>query len=339
MPATMRLLMLAILAITLASGAARGDGGVIELRSVARLSAGSAVTLGDVAVLTGEAASLAGIVLAEAGDARTAVTLAEVREAIKDHGLRASGGLVVRGASCRLVRLSAQLEEQPAEQEAAPAEMPRAAPGTVRWHIERTLLRVLAVPAERLKLTWDPRDHEFLESSTIGRSVLARPIGTSKQMPVSVTVYEQDRLVERRVLRVEVLILREAAVATAALSRGAVLEAERLRSEARWVGPDEPTVDYSRALGMVLRSPVSAGEVISQRVIEPPIVVERGQIVEVHCVSGTIVIVEQARAMRDAVLGEVIRFESIDGRRRTFDARVDGPGIAMLAGVGTGETP
>ena len=335
----MRLLMLLMgLAIALAATAARGES-VIELRSVARLPAGSAVTLGDVAVLTGAASPLGSLVLAEAGDGRTTVTLAEVRQAIRESGTLSRSGVVVRGSSCRIVRLAPLATEQPVEADEKPAELPSAAPGTVRWHIERTLLRVLGVPMDRLKLTWDQRDHEFLESNTLGRSVLARPIGNSQQMPVSITVYEQDRLIERRVLRVEVLILRETAVAATALSRGSVLEADRLRSESRWVGPGEPTVAFGEAVGMVLRSPVSAGEVISQRVVEPPIVIERGQIVEVHCVSGTIVIVEQARAMRDAVVGEVIRFESIDGRRRTFDARVDGPGIAMLAGVGSGEAP
>lgn len=315
-------------------------GGTIELRPVARVQADGPVTLGDVAVLTGDAEVLVSLVVQERADGDT-VALAAVREIVNRSSQLAPSALTFRGSTCRLIVLRPRTIENPNTKDEATEATPTAVPDTVQWHIERSLMRALGVPADRLRLAFDPRDREMLRQSTIGRSVLARPLGMSSQTPVSLTIYEGaaegDRLVERRVLRVGVLILRDAAVATRALSRGAVLDASKVRAEQRWIGPGQTTVPLKDALGLVLRSPVNAGQAIGERVVQQPVLVERGQIIEVHCVIGTVQIVERARALRDATKGQVIAFESIDGKRRTFDARVERTGVAMLV-TGARET-
>jgi len=80
----------------------------------------------------------------------------------------------------------------------------------------------------------------------------------------------------------------------------------------------------------VLRSVVRPGEPIETSAIEAPILIDRGEIVVVHCIAGTIIIEQRARAKGRGRDGEVIAFESLDSPRRIFSARVSGPGRAVV---------
>ena len=71
--------------------------------------------------------------------------------------------------------------------------------------------------------------------------------------------------------------------------------------------------------------------------VEAPIVIKRGDLVNIHCISGSILIeLQRMRARRDGREGETIEFESADGKRTRLQARVSGPGRAVIVATSVG---
>lgn len=310
--------------------------GTVELRRSARVSADMPVRLGDIARLDGAATALADVVIVRDPSVRTTggrswfeIEIEAVRKAIESSGSTSPGRVALRGGRCA-VRVLEPAGESDASAGASASEPQIIDEGpTVRAQIRRRLARLFGVDPSELRLDFDDRDSALLSMNTLGRTVEIRSLGASDRMPLGVTVYEGDRVAASGTVRVGVLIRRSVLVASEGLRRGATVRADELVREERWVSPGVRPATMDQATGSVARSRLSPGDMIERTDIEPPLVVRRGDVVWVHCVSGSIVLREKARARAQGREGDVIEFESMDSSNRKFSARVDGPGRAV----------
>lgn len=329
-------LMLASLCCALAC---RADS--ITLRPVLRVDPGTtAITLGQIATLDGPVAqSLADTEVAkltpESGT-WTTVDVAHVRELLKPKKDLDWSLLAIHGLSTQIRRLDPP--KAPVSKEPEPEPEHADSGPNLRLAIVRRLTDIFAVDADHLRLKFDDRDEKTLALSTIGRVVDIQPLGSGDRIPISVHVYEGDKLVTTATLRVQIEILRHVAIATGALRRGEQLAASDFSTEDRWLPPSEQPVDPETAAGQAIRQRVNPGEIINQGDLQPPVVVKRGELVMVHCINSSFVVKLTARALSDGRNDEVIQFETLEPdrrQRRTLVARLSGPGTAIATSIGT----
>jgi flagella basal body P-ring formation protein FlgA len=105
--------------------------------------------------------------------------------------------------------------------------------------------------------------------------------------------------------------------------------------EQRWLSPSMAAAGEG-AIGQVVRGRIGAGEVVLGRDVEPPMVARRGDVVSVDCLAGGLVVRTTARATENGREGEVITLQALNSKR-TFRARMDGPGRAVLLADGPAE--
>lgn len=310
----------------------------IVLRTLVRVPGTAGATLGEIADVVGpEAGALSSLVLVtpeqlRAGSAR--VDLAGVRSAVEKAGKVNMGRITFSGSSC-LVKVAAA-EPKPAatvEKPAAPRpEAAGAARDTVRAHVEQRIAESLGVELADLRLSFEDR-RNVLGVSAVGKTVAVKPTGTGDPMPLSVRVYQGDALLHEASVRATVLVRRRVAQARQVLAKGSTASAEMLETLEQWLPPSTLPATPEQIAGNVLRSRVDAGKIIMVRDIEPPLVVQRGDIVNIDCLAGTVVVSTTARAKEPAREGDTIQFQSLTSKK-LFAARVSGPGRAVLLSEG-----
>lgn len=332
--------MLAIVAIGMCVAAPAHGHGTIVLKAAARVPADAPVVLADVASLLGaEAEALARVVVVPAaergivGRGGERVDAERVRAAIDlwapgaGQGPVNWGRLTLGGGTCVILpplsTPAAHVQHIPA------AEAPEA--GTVRGVIAARLGLLLSASRADLKLAFDEADREFLDLAASGRTVDVRPTGMSERMPLAVTVYETTgaKIVAARTVRVGAQVRRSVVLAAAAKRRGELIGPGDVKTEERWAGPEASVLPLEKAIGAVVKSRLVPGEPVTARDIEPPIVVDRGDLVSVHCVSGLVVVRTTARALGEARDGETVKLQSLTDEHRTFYGRMDGRGRAV----------
>ncbi len=330
---------MAAAAVALLSLARPSLGQTVTLLGAARIDPSGPVLLGDIAHIEGEGAeALAGVVIVEDPARELAlsngplmVRLDRVRESIERSGKARRSTLALQGRSCVIVPIR-RVEAGPSlekveEDKPDPSHLGRP---TVRGGIERYLLDIFGVRPSEARFSFEDRDEAFLAETTIGRHMAVRRVGSSARVPVAVTVYDGESIVASGTVRVTVLLKRDVLVATRPVSRGVRLDSGVVRAETRWVPPTIDPAPADEAIGSVLVDPRVEGQIVERRNLEPPVMVRRGDIVKIHCVAGTVVIELDARARTDGREGDVIEFEPMDGTRRRINARVSGPGQAVV---------
>ena len=324
-------------------------GAGIALRPAVRAVADRALTLADVADLSGaEAEALAGVVVHAglgAGE-RGVVRMRDVRAALDAHGVN-WGRISVRGSECELVVAAApKTERAPAAERSAPEPRHQTVSAsdspTVRTEVAGTLANLFGVALEDLQIAFDDADGALLATGGEGRRIEVQPAASpsASRIPLNVWVYEGDRVVVSGQIRADVRVRRDAVIATAALRRGQTISAGDVTLETLWTEPSAgaPIASLEEAVGQVSRTRIPAGTAIRADHIERAMVVKRGDLVTVHCVSGGIVVKAPARAQSDGRDGEVIEFK-LDKSKRPFLARISGAGRAvMVSGSGGGAT-
>ncbi len=321
----------------------------ITLRRSLRIEPGQPVTLADVCVLDGyDALALRHLELIEPGELKTGdrrdLTVSDVRLAIDEHDSVHWGRLTLTGGRCVvLVPDDRPLPQAQAAESVPDSPGPQPVSGEgddVRAHVVRVIASTLSVRDTDLRLGFDPRDEGVLETSTVGRFVHAQPTGSSDKLPVRVMVYEGDRIIIDETVRVEVLVRRRVALVSAPIRRGDEIEQQQVKTGEQWLRPSEPVAPMQDVVGSAARSRLDPGDVVLKSHVEPPVVVERGDIVTVQCISGGVLLQLAARAMKSARDGEIIPFERIDGTPGQFMARMNGRGRAVTVAISTeGEAP
>ncbi|MBL9031225.1 MAG: flagellar basal body P-ring formation protein FlgA [Phycisphaerae bacterium] len=329
-----------IVGLALASAAAGQS--TIELRAAARVEASAPVTLERVAVLTGpEARALAGTVVLGAGATATTLGVEQVREILEQGGAGGGGGrvnwgrVVLRGASCRLIRVESG---RAGAKEAAPKppalEVPRA--GTVRAGIESRLRSMAGVEAGDIRVTFSPGDEDILGLSADGRTLEVRVGSVSERLPLAVALYDRDRVVAERTIRVGVEVRREVLTARGAIRRGHVLTEGDVALEARWAawdGREGMALTRADVAGRTARRALAAGEAIDAESLVQPMAARKGEIIQVRSVAGSVVVTTKARALAAARVGELTPCEGLEGGP-TFLARMDSPGRGIVSSEG-----
>lgn len=311
---------------------------VVTLRSSARVEPGDPVRLAQLATIRGpDAEALQRVRVLESprahlsgGPGHAEIPVTRVRSAIASDGSVPLGRVLIRGRACVVGPRVEKRVPQPEAEAGVGSDRPAPAGPTVRAHVEALIRTLLGARDEELKLTWDEHDASLLSMSTIGRAVHVRRVGSSARMPIAVRLYEGERVVASGTVRVGVRVRRDVLVARSTIRRGESIGPTVVSRQEQWLESDVTPAPVDTTVGLVAAGTIEAGEVITRRATERPILVERGDIVEVHCISGSILIQDRARALDDGREGEAILFESVDGKRRRFAARVDTPGRAVM---------
>lgn len=342
MPFSQRRIVFAVIgALAALPDAAHGD--TVTLRRAARALPGAGVTLAQIAELEGpEAQRFADLVVVppDADQAlleRDELTMAGLRAALDRAGAN-WGRLSLRGLTCILQfgdrRVGASSESEKADSSSREhAVVDLTGPGTVRTRVAALLARLYGVNPDDLRVLFSEHDDDLLNMAEAGRRIDVQPAAnaTSSRFSLIVWVYEGDLLIESRAIRADVRLHKDVIVLTADLNRGDSIRPNHLRAETMWIEPVGPSLISSvdQAAGSIARRRLSGGTTLRVDHIESPILVTRGDLVTVHCLSGGVVVKAKARARTDGRDGDTIELQ-LAGSKNTFAARVAGAGRVVV---------
>lgn len=313
--------------------------------------AAAQITLAEIADLTGpESTSLGGLIIARpkwtASDRSVGVPLSRVRDVLSAAGVH-WGRVTLTGSTCR-VSLAGSNSPRPVTTPgpnarpittSEPAQA--SAAGTLRRAVTDRLCALFGVAQMDLRAAFDDRDAAMLDEAVAGRRVDVIPgaTGQSPRLPVSVQVYDSDRLVLDRSLIVQIEVRRPVVLAKSAVARGQVIGEADVESVSRWGPPtSRPSLSIDKVVGMVASARLVPGQVVTLEQAQGPVIVRRGEMVTVHVLSGSVTVRTRARAMSSARDGELVTLK-VEGSDRTFQARMNGPGRAVVMLSPTSDAP
>lgn len=326
--------------LMLLASAASADMVRVTLRGSARVPAGQPVTLDHVATVDG-GPSFAATVIVPMDDTRRTqadgwieVTARDVFNALDLPRAR----VMLRGTACRVRLMEAAPPPMVLKRNEAGKLVEIFDGPILRDHIQARVAAELSVVDEDLRLDFAESDAKLIRTATAGLTVEIQPLGLSGDMPVAVTLYDGDKIVLSETIRVTAEVRKSVLIAARPIERRSPIERDDYTAERRWIQPTLVPATPADMDSATARAALAPGETIEARHVEPPIVVERGDVVSVRCVAGSIVAKIAARALEDGRDGDRIRFEPINGGRR-FQATVNGPGRAVLASSTAQENP
>lgn len=337
------------IALAIAATAARAQDALTLLRT-ARVEPGRPVLLGDVARLDGPSAErLASLVLIQSPEAEPAdaagwfhLGLDRVREVLEAELGEGAGMVAITGSACD-IRAVRPPQERPAvpDRNAKAPDAPDATPlvglHTVRGALAREIARVLQASPDALRLTFDPEDGPFLDQAAAGRPIEISAIGASDPLPMAVTLYGPNGRADRHTVRVGVRVRRPVSIVSRVLPRGDPIGPGDVAAEQRWVSPTDRVVPPESAAGSVAKRRLDPGELIETHMIEPPVMVHRGDMVIVRVFCAGLIVRRESNALADGREGEVIEFAARGNPRQRYRATVVGKGQATIgAPVPTG---
>ena len=334
--------IIAIIAIAVSGSVALADG-TISLRREVTLPSG-AIHLADIADLQGaEALALADItIVSGVPRSGTRITLEEVSQILSTARNINLGKLTFHGSAC-IVSLPAP--KPAAQPQPAPVPVPVASQGPlVRDLIPRRISQLLGVEPEKLRLTFEDTDRKLLDQPTTGRVVELKPVGAADRMPLQLSIYEDRKelghtLIASGTIRVGVNVLREVVTAKTILRKGEPITIDSIGTDQQWLGIASKPALIDNAIGAIVRtSKINPGQALMENDVEQAIAIKRGQLCSVHVVSSSFVLKTQARALDAGKVGDTIKFTSAASKDkkdvRTFEARIEGPGRAIMTVTG-----
>lgn len=325
-------LLLAFLAISLLGPASARGQSTIELRPAVRLDVDRVLLLADIADLTGpEARKLAGFEIGRAGE-NPQVTLSELRTRLEGNKEANFGRIRMTGGVCT-IRVGA-IEPAPAPAKASvSAPTSAAGPDSIEHHLLDRVAALFDSKPTNVRLTFEPGDAALLRTIVGGRTLAAQPAGSGDRVTIAIRLFDRDRIVESGSIRVGVMLRRPVLVATSPIARGTVLAQDQVIRDEQWFAPSQTPAVPENALGQEVRARINAGSIVRAQDVEPPLLVKKGDIVSVDCVSGGFVVRTPARATENGREGEVITFQSTTSKH-TFRARIAKAGLAVTLAPG-----
>ncbi len=325
--------------IVLCAIAAHGDS--IRLNDQAAVRDGN-ITLGQIAELDGDAAqALADTVVATMSDQqkRTTVTLDTVRRALDQRKVNWAD-LSLRGyAACQVV--PPEVEPTLADDSTLPGavvsnprdEVTLSTRMTLRDLLVEHIERVAGASRDQLQINFDKRDDEQLNRTIFGQRYEVEP-HTQRglgRLLLRVRRYELDQVVEQFTIAADVSKRMLAVVAATTIDRGHTFTLSNC--EVRQILIDDanvqPLEDPDLLLGQTAARQLRAGQAIANEDVRSAVLVKRGELVMVRCISGNLVIRTTARAQEDGAMDETIRLRN-ERSREEFSASVTGLRQATL---------
>lgn len=320
----------------------------VHLMSAARVVPGK-ITLGMVAVLDGpQKDELSKVVLADSISQVPAsrFTLDAVMEMVHAasaarRGTLNAGRVAFHGSACSLTLVT---EVEPISVASADAQLPPTPESAIQLSIQSVIVErlpgLLGINPAQTRLTFDEADRRVLGASADGAKIDIKILAMADRVPVQVTVYRRQAdgeylLGNSMTIRVGVEVERNVIAAIAPMRRGEVLESSNFTVRSEWLPLTKQPLDVADAPGSAVKlAKIAGGATLLVGDVEPAVVVRKGQVVTVHCVSGQFVIKVQARALEAGKVGQVIKFAPLDVRdrkdTRSFLARVETSGRAVM---------
>ena len=342
-----------VLAVIVAGVGRPALGDEILLKGSVRPASGSRVLhLGDIAELRGpHATEYADLVVMELDDPSqlAEISVGQVRAKLTDAGVhwgqvQLSGAkVIVRPRSSShagppLAMTAASLNDSGPSRPAAPAQTDPLAShlvelATLRGAIARMIVSGLRVDPQDLRLIFDRRDDELLDTTPTTKRYEIQPLTSfqSDRIELAVRGWTDGRVQDRRSLRVQPLIHTDTVVLQHDISRGREIAEDDLALQRRWLQPSQAGTMSSLvgAVGRAVLKSLRAGDVLRQKHIRRETLIRRGDLVIVRCLVGGVVISVHAEARADGAKGQTIEFRKL-GERATFLAEVAGHAEAVV---------
>lgn len=290
------------------------------------------VTLGQIAELEGaDAEALGDTVIATLAGERATVSLEAVRRRLEEHGVNWADVSLCGYSICRVSRLSSDPPLQ-TDSDAAVVSNPRdevtlASSMTLRDLLVARLEQVARGPAAQLRIAFDPRDAAQLGRSVFGQRFEVEPHKSAGLGRVLLRVrrYELEEVVEQFTITADVQRRALAVVAVDTINRGQTFIAGAFEVREVYLDDEsvEPIADPKLLIGRVSCRLLRAGAIITPEDVRSAVMVKRGELVSVRCISGNLVVRLEARAAEDGAMGETIRLRN-ERSRENFTATVTG---------------
>ncbi len=337
-------LLLAAMVVAGIAPMALGD--EVLLRRRATVDESVPITLNDIAELEGDYAhSLRDVVVVDqqataAKGEWVTIELGEVRQRLMAQGVR-MGALSLSGNRCD-VRVGVVELARPAAEAAAPLKWEEYSVADVAGATDVPAM-IVGLLADQLELT--VHDRIRVRFDAVFTDALAKAsgkrVGVASKSTASggaalfgLTAYGDDgSITDVWTVRVEAQVWRTVVRMKRTVSRRSVMRAGDIESIAQWVGVGETALhDATAVVGFAARMRLSEGELVREGQLEAPIVIRRGDLVQVHCLSGGLVVRGRGRAQSAGRAGELIECK-LDDASRSFLARVDGPGRVVMEAI------
>lgn len=334
-----RMLILLLAALVMAFGiAARADS--VHLYDQIGIEGGT-VTLGQVAELQGPAArEHADVVLMtlEEGRGDYTVTLDSVEKSLDEAGV--NWGLVsLRGFNeCRVTRLAepASMAAEQGQAVAANIETPidLHTTLTLRVMVEQLLAERAGKSESSLRIAFSDRDAKKLDMPILGRSIEVQPtsLNTLGRVPIVVRLFEGQRVSESIHVNAKIEHTLLAVVTAAPVARGEVFTRAKLQVRECVIDDSgiTPITDPSVMIGQESTVSLKAGEMVTVQAVRPPIMIRRGERVDVRCFVGGLVIRTVGVATENGAMDEQVLIKS-ESTNETYFAIVTGRQEAVVS--------
>jgi flagella basal body P-ring formation protein FlgA len=316
-------------------------------------SDGPGVVLAQIAELDGDyAQSLRDLEVGEFGEGQTTLTvqLSTVRRLLTEAQVNWAS-LTLRGrTSCAVTRTSgvstlAKVDNDRAITTNRQLDVGHANAGlTVGDLLEAELVRLNAVPRHELEITFrgNADDAAWLNrSAAVGRYEI-EPLGTGGLGKVAFKTrrYDPAGTIEQATLTADVALLTEAVVALRPIRRGESFTDHNVAVRpVKLTGRHGETLeDTGLLLGQAAASSLREGAIVYAERVAPDVLVKRGEIITVACVSGSLVVRTVGRAAEDGAMGDIISVRH-EETRETFFATVCGKRQARIDSPAPGSQP
>ncbi len=332
---------------------------VITMRGTANMPEGRALTVADIALVSGDESGTVGtlVVAKKANELKgsregewVSVSVQELRSVLEE-GKVNLGRTTLRGSVCAVrmsgeqgrvatkIHLRAEDGATHSNTKNEPTEVVFSGPATVRQSVAMAVAGHLNVDVDDVRIGFEAKDTGLLAQPVGTRRVDVQPAAGSANevLPLRVYIYDGERVVVNEHMSVRVLVRRARVTAARTIERRGEIDESMLSRGEAWVPASALVgVTMEEAVGTVSRQRIGVGQVVTRGMIEQPVLVKKGDKVEVHCLSGTVTLkAMRARAMADGRDGEVIEFQ-IEGSKKSFSARVNGRGLAVMTMGGSG---
>jgi len=145
------------------------------------------------------------------------------------------------------------------------------------------------------------------------------PYGIHYNTPTTVqmTINVNGQVFTKKTLRFDVKLYRPVAVATSQVSPGEILTTDKLRYERMDTGRlgSGYYTDLNKVLGLATRRSLTPGMVITDSMVNKPVLIKRGSIVNLVARIGSMEVTAAGQAMQDGREGELIRVQNINSTK------------------------
>ncbi|MCC6580838.1 MAG: flagellar basal body P-ring formation protein FlgA [Phycisphaeraceae bacterium] len=355
-----------IVALVLIAAAAAAANDVIRVRDQAAV-AGDCVKLGDVAALEGETAhSLAGVELVQLdkNQSNLDLTLDQIQDSLRKRGVNLAMLRISGFARCRVQR-QAPAEAAACQADSCPrtttvrrdatAELP---PATTTPAIANPMQRVdvntsvtmldqvtaqlaqrAQAPLSAMTITFNDGDRQRLMVPVLDQKLEVEPLsgGTLGRIPLTVRRWRGQEMLEEIRVTADVSRTMLAVVAVKTLRKGQTIASGDVDVQEMMVRDDSirPVQEAKKVIGQMALRPMRVGQIVDESEIDAPLMVHRGDLVTVRCLSGQLVVRGVARAVEDGAEGHVINLRN-ERSNQTFTGRVAAPREVVVIAEGNG---